>query len=284
MNESPIGRITPWVGRLLALNAIVMLLQETLFTSDAITDWLIFEPALALQRPWTFVTYMIMHGGLLHLIGNSIALYAFGPAVETRLGSRRFALYYLYCGIGAAVFSLVISALIPVYAFLGASGAVLGVAVAFARFFPDATLVIFPIPVPIKARVLIMIIIALDIVGVALASDNIAHVAHLGGMLFGWLFFAAQRFANPGEAQRLPPMRPRVTVPAGRLDGGGRQRSRARKVDIAPSAPPAPDPAALEQAELDRLLDKIGALGFDSLSPDERTFLENTSRRRRDLH
>ncbi len=85
MNESPIGRITPWVGRILALNAIVMLLQETLFTSDAITDALLFEPALALQRPWTFLSYMILHGSLFHLIGNSIALYAFGPAVEARL-------------------------------------------------------------------------------------------------------------------------------------------------------------------------------------------------------
>jgi membrane associated rhomboid family serine protease len=282
MNQSPLGRITPWVGRILAINAVVMLLQQTLFTSDTITETLLFDPSSAIQRPWTFFTYMMLHGSLFHLLGNSLALYAFGPAVESRLGSRRFVLYYIYCGVGAALVSLVVSSLLPVYPFVGASGAVLGVALAFAHFFPQAELVIFPIPVPIKARTLIMVIIAIDVVGMALGSDNIAHTAHLGGMAFGWLFFASQRWLSGDESPRLPPMRPRVTVPVGRIDGSGRQPAPKSRAEARPTAPPVPDAAKQEQAETDRLLDKIGASGIGSLTAAERQFLDTVSRRRRD--
>ena len=89
MNESPLGRITPWVGRLLAINAVVLLLQQTILTSSTLADLVAFEPSLAFQRPWTFLTYMFVHGGLLHLLGNSLGLFVFGPIVENRLGSSR---------------------------------------------------------------------------------------------------------------------------------------------------------------------------------------------------
>ena len=123
-NNSLSGRLTPWVLRILALNAVVLLLQQTLLTSPAITAWLRFDPSLAFQRPWSFFSYMILHAGILHLLMNSVALFAFGPAVERRLGGARFIAYYIYCGLGAAVFSLILSSIIPIVPFLGASGAV----------------------------------------------------------------------------------------------------------------------------------------------------------------
>ncbi|MEZ4378565.1 MAG: rhomboid family intramembrane serine protease [Gemmatimonadales bacterium] len=283
------SRITPWVGRLLAINAVVLLLTETLFTAPAVIDWLRFDPTTAFGRMWSFLTYMFVHGGLFHLAANSIALFAFGPAVERRLGGRAFLVYYLYCGVGAAVTSLLLSTLMPIAPFVGASGAVLGVALAYARFFPDAELIVFPIPMPIRARTLVMVIAGLDLFGALAGSgDGIAHVAHLGGLLFGMLYFGVQNLAHPPEGPRLPPMRPRG-IPVGvarrehREDGGGSaQRERSESMASAPAAPVVPDPAELEAAELDRVLDKINASGMNSLTHDERAFLDGVARRRRD--
>src|SRR5687767_6151493 len=127
MRSSPSYRITPWVGRLIIANAVVLLLLMTLFTSRGLFTALQFSPRTALTRPWTFVSYLFVHAGLLHLLGNMLMLYVFGTAVESRMGSRNFILYYLYCGVGAAVFSLLLASVMPVGPFVGASGAVLGV-------------------------------------------------------------------------------------------------------------------------------------------------------------
>ena len=159
MSLSPSSRMTPWVGRLIIANAVVLLLLMTVLTSPALLEDLRFAPVGALQRPWTFVTYMFVHAGLLHLLGNMLMLFVFGAPVESRMGSRKFILYYLYCGIGAAVFSVGLSGVMNVVPFIGASGAVLGVAIAFALFWPDAELVVFPVPIPIKARTFVAIIV-----------------------------------------------------------------------------------------------------------------------------
>ena len=120
-------RVTPWVGRLIAANAVVMLLLMTVLHGGLGSGRRSSSlPTTALQHPWTFLTYMFVHGGVLHLAVNMLALYVFGTAVESRMGSRSFLLYYLYCGVGAAVFSLALAGLMQVDPFVGASGAVLG--------------------------------------------------------------------------------------------------------------------------------------------------------------
>lgn len=285
MLDHLLSRITPIVGRLLALNAIVLLLQETLITSPAVTAWLRFDPALAFVRPWTFLSYMAVHGGLFHLLANSLALAVFGPPVERRMGGTAFLLFYLYCGIGAATLSLILATMIPIAPFVGASGAVLGLAMAFAIYHPDAELMIFPLPVPIKARTLVLIIAGIDLLGAMVGGNSsIAHVAHLGGLGFGWLYFRVQRMGRGDDTLRFPPMRPRVAVPAGRdqVSEQGSDAGTAARPPVRSAAPPLPDPAQAEAAELDRLLDKIGATGIDSLTPPERAFLDGVSRRRRD--
>jgi membrane associated rhomboid family serine protease len=283
--EQSSPRITPWVVRLLAVNAMVLLLQETLFTSDRITEWLSFDPDYAFARPWSFFTYMLLHGGLIHLLGNSLGLFIFGPSVEQRMGSSRFILYYIYCGLGAAVLSLVLAAFMPITPFIGASGAVLGLAVAFAKFNPDAELLLFPIPVPIKARTLVMIFAALAVFGALMGSgDGIAHIAHLGGLLFGLLYFTAKGISTGPQLPEFLPSRPRVPVGAGkqrevsRSDGA---TAPTRKSEPMPSAPPAPDPALLEKQELDRVLDKISATGIASLTVEEKAFLDEVAQRKR---
>lgn len=282
MNDGLLNRITPWVGRLLAINAIVLLLQQTIFTSDALFGLVEFDPSLAFARPWTFVTYMFVHNGLWHLLGNSLALFVFGPAVERRLGSSRFLALYLYCGVGAAAFSLALwfTHTLPVPPFVGASGAILGLAYAFGRYQPDAELVVFPIPVPIKARNLVWLLAGLDVVGALFLNDNIAHFAHLGGLGFGWLFFAVQGIANPTEAARLPSMRPpRVAVPDRGADGARKPVAQRPRVEA--PAPSTSDLVASESAEIDRVLDKISASGIASLTAEERRFLDAVAERRR---
>ena len=285
--EQSSPRLTPWVVRLLAANAVVLLLQETLFTSDRITEWMSFDPAYAFTRPWTFFTYMLLHGGLIHLLGNSLGLFIFGPSVEQRMGSSRFILYYIYCGLGAAVLSLLLAAIMPITPFIGASGAVLGLAVAFARFNPDAELLLFPIPVPIKARTLVMIFAALALFGALFGSgDGIAHIAHLGGLLFGLLYFAARGISSGPQMPEFLPSRPRVPVGAGKqreVARGDGATATNRQQEPLPSAPPAPDPALLEKQELDRVLDKISATGMASLTAEEKAFLDGVAQRKRKL-
>lgn len=282
------GRITPWVGRLLAANAVILLLQQTLLTSPAITAALWFDPANWVARPWTFLTYMFVHGSILHLAANSLMLYVFGPPVELWLGRSRFILYYLYCGVGAAVFSLLLSGVFSDLPIVGASGAVLGVALAFARCYPDATIVLFPIPKPIKAKWMVVILASLDVIGATLTvNDGIAHIAHLGGMAFGAIFFMIdQAIRNGGRSHQLPPMRPQTPITVGRfvdpVEGDSTAaRHRTTAVESRPTAP-LPDPAALEAAETDRILDKIGSQGMASLTREERSFLDGVAARRRE--
>jgi rhomboid family protein len=275
MKSSPSYRITPWVGRIIIANAVVLLLRMTLFTSPELVRALQFSPRTALVQPWTFVSYMFVHAGLLHLLANMLMLFVFGTAVESRMGSRNFLLYYLFCGVGAAVFSLLLAGIMPVGAFIGASGAVLGVAVAFAVFWPDAELIVFPIPVPIKARTLVIGLVVLDILGSRLwPNDGIAHLAHVGGALFGYLFFRAQLLAR-----RSPPQPARTVERVVMVQSGSSEPERHTPVTpMRPRRQVESDPVA---AEVDRVLDKISEKGLSSLTPAERRFLDEVAKQKR---
>ncbi len=276
MNLLPYPRLTPWVLRLLVINAVVLLLMETLFTSPLLREALAFAPVGALARPWTFVSYMFVHGGLGHLLANSIGLFVFGAAVESRMGSRSFILYYLYCGVGAAVFALLLGNFMQVDAFYGASGAILGVMVAFAMFWPDAEMLVFPIPTPIRARTLVTVLIAIDLV-LALwpRGDGIAHPAHLGGAMAGWLFLRLQHLSRRAPTEPARSVERVVMVQSG---AGDEPEGRT------PATPlprrPRPQAADTTGAELDRVLDKISAQGIASLTPAERRFLDDAAKRK----
>jgi membrane associated rhomboid family serine protease len=280
MNLSPSNRLTPWVGRLIIANAVVLLLLMTVFTSPALQQSLRFAPGEALRRPWTFVSYMFVHAGLLHLLGNMFMLFVFGPPVEHRLGGRAFILYYLYCGIGAAVLSLLLSGImasanVPI---VGASGAVLGVGVAFAMLWPDAELFVFPLPFPVKARTLILILVGLDIVFSQLTpQDGVAHLAHVGGAGFGYLFFRLQALSR-----RSPHPPPRAVERVVMVQSGSAEPE--RRTPPAPTRPRRRADADPVAAEVDRVLDKISEQGISSLTPAERRFLDEVSRQKTQEH
>jgi len=112
--------MTPWVLRLIVANTAVFLLSMTV---AGLMDSLVLVPALILQRPWSAITYMFLHGGLGHLFFNMLALFFFGSRVEERLGERRFLILYFASGVAGALLSAVFS---PWSAIVGASGAVFG--------------------------------------------------------------------------------------------------------------------------------------------------------------
>ena len=278
MNLAPSSRVTPWVLRLIIANAVVLLLMRTIFISPALASALAFSPADAVREPWTFVTYMFVHAGLLHLLGNMVMLFVFGTAVESRMGSRSFIIYYLLCGVGAAIFSLALSNIMSVSPFVGASGAVLGVALAFAIFWPDAELVIFPIPMPIRARTLVALLVGLDVFFYFLTpGDGIAHLAHVGGVLAGYVYFRMQ-----GLSRRSPQPPPRAVERVVMVQSGSAEPE--RRTPVTPARPRRRVEADPVAAEVDRVLDKISEKGIASLTPAERRFLDEVSKQKKSEH
>ena len=271
--------LTTWVRRLLVANLLVFLVQNTLFVDSNFTKAFAFTPLAAWSQPWTFVTYMFLHAGILHLAFNMLVLFVFGSSVEERMGGRKFLLFYILCGIGGAAASFLLMQAMRVTQILGASGAVLGVAVAFAWYWPDHPVFVFPLPDPIPAKWLVVFLVGVDLVLALLrASDGTAHLAHLGGVATALLYLKGEDwYATRGEGRGRRPPESSVLV--------SQPRRMSRGSGIPPSARAAssrgapPDPRAT--AEIDRVLDKIIASGVDSLTPAERKFLTEISRRLR---
>ncbi|MCI0407123.1 MAG: rhomboid family intramembrane serine protease [Acidobacteria bacterium] len=277
MSVSSSFRMTPWVGRLMIANAVVQLLRLTIFTSDRVMQLLAFTPDSALRQPWTFLTYAFVHQNLLHLAFNMFGLFVFGSAVEERMGGRSFLLYYLYCSVGAAAVSLALSGIFTVPPFIGASGAILGVGLAFARFWPDAEIFILPLPLPIKAKTLLVFAALWNLSWALLfPHSGTAHLAHLGGLVAGYLFFRLQFISrrSPAAARRQIE---RVVMAQSPARQSEQPISSVRSIAHQPGDPDA--------AEVDRVLDKISATGIASLTPEERRFLNEVSQRKKqDLH
>lgn len=247
--------MTPWVLRLIAANVVIFLLT---LAAPGLTSLLMLVPALILDRPWTLVTYMFLHGGMWHILFNMLGLYFFGPRLELELGSRDFLLLYFVSGVAGALLSF----LTPYAAIVGASGAVFGVLIGFARYWPREQIYIWGI-LPLEARWLVVIMTALSLLGgFGGLSDGVAHFAHLGGFAGGFLFLA-WRDRNTRAAR----FRARMTLPTpaqGDIEKWKKiDRNRLHEVN---------------RAELDRILDKINTAGVQSLTPSEQEFLERFSR------
>jgi membrane associated rhomboid family serine protease len=279
MGPQRIYGLTVWVRRLLVANLLVFLIQKTLLVDPRFLQAFGFVPLHALERPWTFVTYMFLHAGVLHLAFNMLMLFMFGPSVEERMGGRVFLFYYLLCGIGGAAFSFLLMQWMPVTLILGASGAILAVAVAFAWYWPAHPVFVFPLPEPVPAKWLVTFLVGLDLVlALVGASDGIAHLAHLGGVATGLLYLKGQDWRlSRAERHMRGAAEPNVLVtPTPRGSGGGRSRG-----GTAPRSKPRFEGDTRANAEIDRVLDKISATGVESLTPAERKFLAEISRRMR---
>jgi membrane associated rhomboid family serine protease len=245
--------VTPWVQRLLIANVVMFFLQQVI---PGITGTLLLLPAALLVRPWTLVTYMFLHQGLMHILFNMLALYFFGPRVEQRIGSERFFALYFVSGITGGVLSYFFT---PYAQILGASGAVYGVLLAYARFWPRDQIYIWGI-LPVEARWLVIFYTALSLWGGFSGGSGVAHFAHLGGFVGAYLYLLfIERHQGAKRFRRA------ATAPQAAKDA---MLGNWRKVDRK-------NVHAVNKDEVDRILDKISATGLNSLTPQERTFLSN---------
>jgi membrane associated rhomboid family serine protease len=172
------------------------------------------------------VTYMFMHANFQHIFFNMFAVWMFGRTLEQVLGSKRFLTYYMICGIGAGLVQELVQyvqyamelshyenvntglAIIPMAEFLnmmttvGASGAVYGILLAFGMLFPESRMFVFPLPFPIKAKFFVIGYAVIELFsGFGSSGDGIAHFAHLGGMIFGFLLIMYWRKKNRNNGQ-----------------------------------------------------------------------------------
>lgn len=185
-------RTPPVVKNLLIANIIIFLATWLLPEVNKFTGTYcqLFYFTNPLFHSWQFITYMFLHADWGHLFFNMFALWMFGRTLEYEIGSRRFLLYYFVCGVGAALLQMGVAWIAndPGTILLGASGAVMGVLLAFGVMHPNEVLIIFPIPVPIKAKWFVIGYAALELFyGATGRNAGIAHFAHVGGMLWGYL-------------------------------------------------------------------------------------------------
>jgi len=185
-------RTTPVVLNLIIINALVYLIQAMFdgahpvtILDQKITGKIALYPyQTSYFEPYQLVTHMFAHGGFFHLLFNMFVLWMFGSMLERAWGPKKFLIFYFACGLAAGVAHLALENSPAV----GASGAIMGLFAAFAYLFPNTELIIFPIPMPVKAKYAVAIMAAFDLFGgVYPSGSNIAHFAHLGGLVMGFI-------------------------------------------------------------------------------------------------
>lgn len=282
--------LPPVVKNLLIINVIFFLATwaaETVWRID-LSDYLGLHYIGASDfRPYQFVTYMFMHGGFAHLFFNMFALWMFGNSIENVWGPKRFLIFYFVCGIGAGLTQELVQYIqlsdivenyqyvkmgnrsIPVDDYLnmlttvGASGAVYGILLAFGMMWPDSRIYIY-FAIPIKAKWFVIIYGLIELFSGFSSVDNVAHFAHVGGMLFGFLLIMYWRY-------KMGDWRPDFHINFKKNQGfeAGRPKSdwdynKERSDD---------------DRRTDEILDKISKGGYDSLTKEEKEFLFKQSKK-----
>ena len=261
------------------------------------------------------LTYMFLHGGWAHLLFNMLALWMFGRVMESVWGGKKFLFYYISCGVGAGLMQevaqfvqfyplitsdapmLVASGMVlphgqlPEYLNLfttvGASGAIYAILLAFGMTFPNERIFIFPIPIPIKAKWFVIFYAALELFSaIGSSGDGVAHMAHLGGMLFGF-FMIRYWNRHPGVGygpsngrQFFDSLKDTFDNYRRRHAGGKAPRDGSRDETARTRSESDWEYNArkkAEQDEIDRILDKIRKSGYDSLTKEEKRKLFDSS-------
>ena len=260
---------------------------------------------------YQFITYMFMHGGWDHLFFNMFALWMFGCVVERVWGPKKFLFYYILCGVGAgliqeisqycslyyimsgqmasvgfftpftqALSDINLASALNSWTTVGASGAIYAILLAFGMIFPEERIFIFPLPIPIKAKWFVIFYAAVELFSaMGTSGDNVAHFAHLGGMLFGFLLIRYWQKHPDSEGVY------------GRNNGqqffdklrNNWERRSNKKSDNTTTHNPDWDYNARQKAteeEIDIILDKIRKNGYASLTKEEKEKLFNSSNKR----
>jgi membrane associated rhomboid family serine protease len=252
--------------------------------------------ALGTFLPWQLFTYMFLHGGLSHVLMNMLVLWMFGMELEHIWGSKKFLIYYTLCGLGGGIAHLIISPLlgdtnwVPL---VGASGAIFGLLIAFGLLFPDRPIYLYFF-IPIRAKYFVAIYMGLEFMFLySGSSDGISHLAHLGGAVVGIVYMLVtvggptllrnfgsrgrdERSFNPWQGKRWnDSIRGKRNeddaIDAEYYDVPGRTTTATKQ-----------DPRGtriITQADIDAILDKIAAKGWDNLSDEEREILFEASKK-----
>jgi membrane associated rhomboid family serine protease len=255
--QSRVPGLSRAVRLIILINMILYIVQH--FAPDGYLRIFGLVPAFVLGRGfiWQLVTYMFLHGSLLHIFFNMLFLWMMGSELERYWGSREFVKYYLVTGAGAGVINVLVqpNSAVPI---IGASGAVFGLIIAFGMAFPDRELLLYFF-IRIKAKHFAVLIGLIELISLfALPNAGIARFAHLGGLLVGYFYLKWERITYPFKRWY---MRSR-----GKMEDTARRKEEEKEQKI--------------QAEVDRILDKISREGLDSLSNRERDFLQEQSGKR----
>ncbi|MYE68740.1 MAG: rhomboid family intramembrane serine protease [Gemmatimonadetes bacterium] len=302
--------MTPWVKALLIANGIVFLVTF-IVGARPIFDLFAFSPARIWSRPWGMVTYMFLHAGFWHLLMNCLFIFFFGPPLESRWGSNMFIRFYLICGLGGVLLSFAFSDA----SIVGASAACYGIMLAFAMIWPNTPVYIWGL-VPVKVKWLVIFLVGISFLSaMGPNGGGIAHLAHLGGAIAGFLMMKSGwlptfapgargrcdwgpgagggkgRGRAAGRKKRWARWWGEIT---GRADARGRRGGgRAWIVRDGGGRGPRSERAGQrrdarraerERAELDKVdavLDKISEHGINALTPEERDVLDRVSRQTR---
>ena len=193
----------PGVKNLIFINGIIFLVTKSMFTGLWTSLGASLAPYFALWPigsglffPWQLASYMFLHADMSHIIFNLFALWIFGQAIENLWGTKKFYIYYFLTAIGAAVIHMLIGASSGYT--IGASGAVFGILLAFGMMFPDRTIyMIFP-PIPIKAKYFVAMYGIIELFsGLSRPDSGVAHFAHLGGLVVGYLLIKFWKIKKP---------------------------------------------------------------------------------------
>lgn len=259
-----------------------------------------------------FVSYQFLHGSFTHLFFNMFALWMFGCVIENVWGPRKFIFYYITCGIFAGICQEIVqtvqfyfiaisqypmstigevyeiaqnsSGILNSWLTIGASGSVYAILLAFGMTFPNERIFIFPLPVPIKAKWFVLIYAAIELFSaISSRGDGVAHMAHLGGMLSGFLLILYWR-KHPGSHFNLNSSRQFFD----RWDKNSRQQASAGYSENIEKNSNTTSTDDMEynarqkarQEEIDQILDKIRKSGYDSLTKEEKQRLFEASHQR----
>jgi membrane associated rhomboid family serine protease len=287
-------RMTRVVQALIAANVVVAFLAATIVRPAQLEAMFAFRSGPIAATWWTAFTYMFLHAGLLHLLMNMYSLWLFGPRLEQLWGARSFALFYLWCGVGGAVFHALFAGLAPM---VGASAAIFGVMLAYAMQWPRDEIYLFGV-MPMRVSTLVIILAAVNLLSGLQGGGGVAYFAHLGGFAFAFLYLKKPQHVSIEQLRQRVSPAPDVAddmTPRASPKPPTRQRQRdevdevvARSKAVA-SRRPARVATGKKQTgrdervdELDRVLDKISRHGLDSLTPGERKLLDEMSRQLRD--
>lgn len=292
--EQDYPRMTRVVQVVIAINVAIAFLGATIVQSSELESLFAFRAGPLSESWWSAFTYMFLHAGLWHLAMNMYSLWLFGPRLEHVWGSRSFALFYLWCGLGGAVFHALFGGLASM---VGASAAIFGVMLAYAMHWPKDEIYFFGV-VPMRVATLVLMLGLVNLfMGYAAGAGGVAYFAHLGGFAFAFLYLKKPQHVSIDQLRQRVSAAPDVSDdmtprPAPKPSTRSRHRDEVdeivaqskaavgKRAQLVPGKKADTRDAKVE--ELDRVLDKISQHGLSSLTPDERKLLDEMSKQLRD--